>query len=581
MPKIPDPNEFRGGTPQGSKNAASINTSEYASSIRRAAATRTAAGEQTSRAIGAVGDAVISAARKQQQELDRAKILDGENKLLDVVTDITLKAQTVKEGGVLDPGYMKAHLSEYDLRAKEVYKGMNNPEQRRQYNLIANRARHTLGRSIMTHAAQESERFQSTVYGAGKQKRAALAASQINNPLLLNEVADGNEVAAGERALALGLPSGSDAFNEFVRKEMGDFHTTVVDSYLAARQGRNAQEYLEATKEHMAPEQYKVLAGKTRHMADFEAGSEVGNAAFAMQESGAKATDVQKYLTEQTKGNPDAFSAAKAVLLELDQARKIDIQNTTGGIISDFADAPNQASAYTQIITSPEFLDLPLSEQGKLKEHMQDRINSGIRMDRAAQNAEKNKWNTDEVRSKFKDVINDPDLAKRWLTAKQINSLEPDIGPDNVRRIADEWQRQRQGIKKFNIDKDLIFAAMPEDLLKTKNKDAKNAFLGLIESNLSDWKDSHPGDTPNLDDQKKIVRSALATYQKPGILFGTNEKPLYTAPADEREKLRLETRSAWEAAMQREAQAQTPPRLLTPEQLESGWQKKQAAAGKK
>ena len=137
---------------------------------------------------------------------------------------------------------------------------------------------------------------------------------------------------------------------------------------------------------------------------------------------------------------------------------------------------------------------------------------------------DKNKGDSEETQIIMGNMMSEPELGK--IPVASIWALLPRIGETRVRQIIAEKKSREAGTAAFKLDQKLINDSMP-DTLKNSGKPAqKAAYYGIIEGDLLDWKSAHPGQVPTLDDQAKLIRSALVTHNEKRW-WGTKEVPKY------------------------------------------------------
>lgn len=576
MPTLPNPDEFqrRSVTPR-------TGVVQYEGGIKErlsagAAQTVGEAQADMGRAIGQVGEVIGRAAEREQQRLDRVLVDSGENELMGVVTDLSIKARAIRGENVLAKDYIKNIETEYDARAKQIEDKLQTPNQKLAIRGTADRAKMSLLRGVTEHAATEADRAKELGYKARIDAAVGMAASQPDNDEAMQDSIGIVVASAMLRADELGLdPTARD---QFIQEAHGSVVAAAIDSKRQAGLVEEARQLFDVSKSVMTPDQVSAVEHRLKPVVESTFGTNLADEVFALKESGKiTAVQAQKLINERTKGRPEANTAAEVALQELERRKREDTDNKVGTVVLRFQEADATEAAFLDVTKSPEFLALDVPTRAKLYQDLRTQVRVVARAERAEDDS---RWKTQEVWEEFNNVMADPNLGKK--TPEQIAAYVLSVGPVNAKKITAQYEELRKGAVKFKIDSDLLREAMPADLsAATKNGSPKKykqaeAFRGIVEANLADWKARNPGAIPTLEDQKKIARSALAEYEEAGVLWGTNTRKLYEAPENEREQRRLEAqRSSWEEDMK--AQAADRGIVLTPEKLQAMWNKKMGA----
>lgn len=524
-------------------------------------------------AVSGVAERIATAADKERVRLNNLKRDDAENQLLGRITDLSLKAQQVKMGDVLKPGYAENFGKEFDSAAKEVRDSLSNEDQKQAFSVSSDRARIEFMRGVAVHAMRETDSYNTQVHETRKDAIRNFAASQPLNPEVTESALAMMEASIRIRAQELGVTD-ENSVEQMLLEENGALHSSVIDAARSQGYVKQALEYAQANEGQMTPDQFVKVMDRLKPAVSVELGKEVGNAAFAMLESGKfKNVDAEKYIDENTKGDGQATSAARSVVLERRQAQEMDYRESAGGIMTRFLASPNMAEARNRLLISEDFANLSSSWKERVMKDMDSQLAVSVGR---AKKVDSGQWDTEEATAKYFDLTEELKDTNRPLpSVNQLTALRSEIGPKKVEKLLSLHKERMAGTQRFNIAAEILNDAIPKQLLKSANKDKLNAFRGIVESNLADWKTANPGQVPTLDDQRKIARSALTEYEEKGILWGTNKKPLYEAPPEEREQRRLSAqRPEWEAKMRRDAQERGI--VLTSEKLEEMWQRKLA-----
>lgn len=563
MPTLPNPDEFqrRGVSPRGGIIQYEGGIKEKASA---GAALRVgAAQEEIGRAVGQVGEVVGRAVEREQQRLDKVLIDSSENELMGLDTELSIRARQVKGQDVLSKDYITGLEKEYTVRSKQIEDKLQTTNQKAAFKSTSDRALTSFLRGVATHAAGEADKAKETGYKARIEAAVGMAAAQPENDEAMHDSIGIVVASAMLRADELGLdPTARD---QFIQEAHGSVVAATIDSKRNAGLVEEARQLFEVSRGVMTDDQIKGVEHRLKPVVESTFGSNLADEVFALKESGAlSAVEAQKLINERTKGRPEANTAAEVALRELERRKKEDTDDKVGSVLLKFQEADATEAAFLAATKSPEFLELEPAVRGKLYQDLRTQVRVVARAEKADDSAQ---WKTQEVLERYYEVANDPDLGKK--TPNQIAALALEIGPANTARVAAKQKELLKGTSSFRLDTDLINEAMPKDLrTATKSSGTKfkqaDAFRGIVEANLADWKARNPGAVPTVEQQKKIARSALAEYEEDRVKWwpGKTKTPLYAIDKDQ-----------WIKDRREEAKAEGKGALATDDYLENLWNK--------
>jgi hypothetical protein len=107
---------------------------------------------------------------------------------------------------------------------------------------------------------------------------------------------------------------------------------------------------------------------------------------------------------------------------------------------------------------------------------------------------------------------------------------EMDIGVAGIKEMQNIATQMIQGKGTYSngFDSRILQDAIPAALLKTANKDQKDAFVALQAEAIANWKKNNPGKLPTVEDQKRVAQEANTSWVQIGTLWNSQNIPGYT-----------------------------------------------------
>lgn len=531
MPLIPDPNQMGRQLPGGPQGIIRADTGQVARAKQSAAAIEGQTAASITSDVTRGIDRVSQLAYNERQRLNQLKITEAENSMLGLETEMTVGAdgyKHVKQGDVLKPEFMKKYSGNFESSVKAISDNLATDEQRELFKQVADKRRSSFMRGVMNHAISESDAYEETVFNDQLASHANYAMSQPTNPDAVIAGVEGTRAAVLNRLAQKGI-NDPTAVEAAVQKAVGGVHAGVIDAARRAGNISYANDYLAAKKGEMSADQVAAVESKLKPATDFMVGDQVGNDAFALKQSGKSNTEVQKFINEKTKGNPDARRAAQASMLELEQAEAKDLADKAGAVGEIFTRAGATPEAYNAAINSEEFLSLPPEERRKNMDYMYSRMMSGERAaDAEASRRERELANSIEAREIMSEYASNPDTLAR-MSPREITALMPSIGRANVDRML-SWQNSiKSEASKAKIDTDLRAQVMAQ---VGKNKEKQAKANQIIDAALMDWRVENPGSLPTYEEQKALAAKALDEYIEVGVLWDSKQKAYEAKPGE-------------------------------------------------
>ena len=284
------------------------------------------------------------------------------------------------------------------------------------------------------------------------------------------------------------------------------FHASVIQRSIQLEDVAYANEYFDSVKGEIPLKIRSKIESELKPVTDFANGKALALEVEGKIASGEMSvTEGERYIIEKSK-TKDAAGVAQSVMREMQDAARRDADKVTGTLVEQFEMRPSHGSM-NNIVGSKEFRAMAPESRGKLLKYMRSELEQADDRGRARRNEQ---YRQPEVYGKFMDTLNDPAFAS--MSREEIMAKRPELGPELTTRLLAEHKGMTTTAARFQIDKDLLTEAIPKELLKTDNKDKLNAFKGIVESELAQWKANNPGKVPSLDEQKRIAQSANAEF---------------------------------------------------------------------
>lgn len=473
----------------------------------------------TGRAMQDIGAMMQAEAEK----MDETVAQDALNKLQEKQLELTYGESGFTK--ILGGDIVKRPVvSEYGAKMKSLTEALagtiNNPRARARFEASAASANRGFTQKLYVHAAEQTDKYQSDTADAGVLIGAEMAkAGDVMSGLV--KATPIVEAEAARRGLS------GDAAKTFKQEALGTVHAAAIDGLLSRGDTAAATLYLKTNGEAMSKKQTDHYDPIVKAQNAYVVGTKLGDETIAMGD-----VEAQKYITEKAGGDKAMADAAKAQRRENMAAIDGAAKETKGALVSQFSQMPSNKSAQA-IYAMPQFMALPASEQGTLREYFRHQVQAaedhsrGL-SDRADAKA-RQRWDENpEAIAVFSELANNPELAR--LSTAQVYSYAPYIGPKLVGTLEGIRRSISSEGKKFSIPSTIINEALPLALQKAtgeKEKQQVSAYKGIVERTLQEWKAENPGKVPSTEEQFGIARSASREVQQIGMFFGTNKVPAY------------------------------------------------------
>lgn len=517
MPRLPDLQDLgQRPTPQAPAGVAQISSDRGLLMVP---------GQVMQRAAGQF-ESVAHEIEREKDRIDTARAEDAFTQLRQTAIDLSdgEDGYSRKRGGdAVKTPLLKDYGERFTKATQQIADGLGNDEQKRAFQRRAELARTQFSAGVVQHLMRENDTYQKQVLESTVdiESRDAWLTAQRGGSVgaSLERV----RAAVAREADRLGWDS--KVAEDAQAKAASRVHLAVIDQALSAGNAQFARDYFDAYKDGMSREALAAAEKAIKPVTEFEAGKGLGVEAWAMRQAGKTATEVESFLAQKSKTR-EQYSIAQSIMTQHEQAQKAQDAQQRGSILETFSTAPNRATM-NAIRGSREFLAMEPEARGQLVEYMRHQVQAAedhgrVLSDRAEAKA-RQRWDENpEALATFVSLVDSPELSN--MNSAAVYSYAPIIGPQLTAKLEAERRRRAAGAAQFQIDKDLLNEAIPKDLFRTENKAKLNAFKGLVETNLMDWKAAHPGKVPTAEDQKAIARSANADYVALGAgWFGSDK----------------------------------------------------------
>jgi hypothetical protein len=468
-------------------------------------------------------------AEEEAQRVSDAAAEDALNKLRERRLDLTYgeeKGFTKLQGGdVIKRPVTDEYPQMFQKEIEGISAGLAGKASRDKFNARAAAELNSYKGDVYRHVAQQTDKFYTDTFNstvAVGAKEANASPSMVNSALLRTTEAVDKEIK--RRGL-----TDANEIAVFKQQHVGAIHAAAIDGMLSRNESQAASVYLEMNKANMAQSQIDKLEHVVKAQSDWALGENT-----AIRASDMEPKEAQAFIEKETRGNKQAYAAAQSVLNQREQAKEQANRQLKGGIISQFSASPNRVTM-GKLQTSKAYLELTPAARGELDEYMRHQVQyaedraRGL-VDRAGRE-QRQKWDENvQALEVYYSLSQMPELST--LSAAQVDSYAPAIGPTLTNKLQAERIRQSKQAAGFKFDKTTLDASIPAELLKPEKKDKKAAFLGLVQKSLSDWKDQNPGKVPTDEEQANILRAGNREYVKIGKMWNS-EVPAYQVKPDD------------------------------------------------
>lgn len=514
MTKIPAPEDYGSTTPVPTRGVVNIHP------------------DQTGKVISSIGDALGEKVKEEtnrledlsaQQELTalekkRIELTYGDTGFTNVLGGDVLKRKLQDEvPAELDKAISAAEARLQSPRAKELFK------------LRAAGVRNGLSADVFRHvAAQTDHAFEQA---EKDQIETAIAAVKVD-PSRLDEKLAEMQVLSRKSAYRTG--SGQDGAAAMFGRIRQNMVVDVLQSMIAG-ENPNAlavKAFMDRNKEAIPEEAAKKAEGIVADKTRYKLATGFAEGLVTAYKNGTPMSEITASIPLQANGDEKLDREIREQLRFGMAAIKEEEEVAEGAITGRFMMAQglvNRRKEKAAIMASNEFINLRPGQKDNVIRYMENTLNS---MESHAWAAESHARATAGAKgdslgafARYADLYADPNLAT--MDDRRIMSFAKEIGEGNTKSLLARKRELVKGASSFDFNNDQISGALSG--LKKRDADAAK---GIIYSNLQAWKEANPGKIPSPDEQGALLRQSMATYSAPGIIYGTNDTPLYRLEAD-------------------------------------------------
>ena len=514
MPKIPAPEDYGFASPNPSRGVVNIRP------------------DQTGKVISSIGDALGEKVKEEtnrledlsaQQELTalekkRIELTYGDTGFTNVLGGDVLKRKLQDEvPAELDKAISAAEARLQSPRAKELFK------------LRAAGVRNGLSADVFRHvAAQTDHAFEQA---EKDQIETAVEAVKVD-PSRLDEKLAEMQVLSRKSAYRTG--SGQDGAAAMFGRIRQNMVVDVLQSMIAG-ENPNAlavKAFMDRNKEAIPEEAAKKAEGIVADKTRYKLATGFAEGLVTAYKNGTPMSEITASIPLQANGDEKLDREIREQLRFGMAAIKEEEEVAEGAITGRFMMAQglvNRRKEKAAIMASNEFINLRPGQKDNVIRYMENTLNS---MESHAWAAESHARATAGAKgdslgafARYADLYADPNLAT--MDDRRIMSFAKEIGEGNTKSLLARKRELVKGASSFDFNNDQISGALSG--LKKRDADAAK---GIIYSNLQAWKEANPGKIPSPDEQGALLRQSMATYSAPGIIYGTNDTPLYRLEAD-------------------------------------------------
>ena len=446
----------------------------------------------------------VDIAAKQMERVDEARVQEKYTQLAKATNESVYgQGGVVSQQGSSAVGVADKWTVDFDKSAEQLGTDLT-PRQQQLFAKYSQGLKRGMYDSVLRHESNQVRAYQDDSYKNLLTTAMYTAGASYRDGTLINMQVGIAEEAMRKRPEYLG--ASADVKANMEKNLRAGFHSAIVGRAIETGEVGYANEYFDSVKGEIPLGIRSKIEKELKPVTDFANGKALALEVEGKIASGEMSvTEGERYIIEKSK-TKDAAGVAQSVMREMQDAARRDADKVTGTLVEQFEMRPSHGSM-NKIVGSKEFRNMEPESRGKLLKYMRSELEQADDRGRARRNEQ---YRQPEVYGKFMDTLNDPAFAS--MSREEIMAKRPELGPELTTRLLAEHKGMTTTAARFQIDKDLLTEAIPKELLKTDNKDKLNAFKGIVESELAQWKANNPGKVPSLDEQKRIAQSANAEF---------------------------------------------------------------------
>lgn len=514
MPKIPAPEDYGLSTPNPSRGVTSVHP------------------DQMGKVISSIGDAL---GEKVKEETNRLEDLSAQQELTALEKkriELTYGDQgftNVLGGDVLKRKLQEEVPAELDKAISAAEARLQSPRAKELFKLRAAGVRNGLSVDVFRHVATQTDH--AFDQAEKDQVETAIAAVKVD-PSRLDEKLAEMQVLSKKSAYRTG--SGQDGAAAMFGRIRQNMVVEVLQSMVAG-ENPNAlavKAFMDRNKEAIPEEAAKKAEGIVADKTRYTLATGFAEGLVSSYKNGTPMSEIVSAIPLQAHGDEKLDREIREQLRVGLAALKDEQDAAEGEVYGRFMRTNGLAARRREmgaIKASNEFANLKPEQQKSVIQYMENTVNS---MESHAWAAESHARATAGAKgdslgafARYADLYSDPGLAT--MDDRKIMSFAGEIGEGNTKSLLARKRELVKGASSFDFNNDQIAGALSG--LKKKDADAAK---GIIYSNLQAWKEANPGKVPSPQEQGDLLRQSMATYSTPGLVYGTNDTPLYKLEAE-------------------------------------------------
>jgi len=448
------------------------------------------------------GNALFEIQAKEQEKVDEARIQEKYSILTKSVNEsIYGKAGVTSALGSAAVGVADKWDVDFAKISGEIAADLT-PRQQQMFNKYAQTLRRGAYDNVLRHESAQVKAYEDQSYKELIENSMDGAATAYRDGTMIG-IQTGIAIDAMRKRPEYAGAS-ADVKAGMERDLRAGFHFAVVNQAITAGDTAYANEYFDSVRKDMPLKVRSQVEKMLKPATDFAEGRDL---ALGVHDKIAKGemtvSEGERYILEKAKTKESA-AVAQSTMREMYDAQRREADKLSGSFVEKFEMRPTRGTM-NQIIGTREFQQMEPEKRAGLLKYMRSEVEQADDKFRSRQNEA-----TPDKFMRYMEILEDPKFAV--MDPNEIRAKQPELGRELTTKLLAAQKELKSTAGKFQIDKDLLNAAIPPDLLKSSNKDKLNAFRGIVESELQQWKIQNPGKVPTLEEQKVIARSANQEY---------------------------------------------------------------------
>jgi hypothetical protein len=477
------------------------------------------------RVLSGLGTDLSRMAEEEAQKLDEVAAQNALNRLEQEKMRMTYDPKdgflNVQGTGILERPLLREIPEAFTKQIEAISATLKTPNQQALFRKHAATASTSLQRDLFRHVAVETEKAKSET------AKATLELGQRgveNDPSRLEGFLDQAKKIVNSEAQRTNMsPEARKLMDESVTT---DLVSRAVKGYLAGENPNTAaaqevvRRYEDVLPKAFVEEARKNVSNRERNVI----ATELSESLFsAYRDGGMPLTKAGEVLATYGKDDEKLRAETRRLFFDRVQELNLEREEKKGVVLEKFIGNPTGKN-WQAMQNSDEFRSLDSERKvavtGYVKNYFEheDMRRRGLLSEARAE--ESRKYNSPDAWATYYNLAGESEkLAK--LTPNQVKSLYTEIGPEKVGHLLAEQARVVKYGASQKITPAIINAAIGnapglignEDSVKKK----RAVVLGMVEENLSKWKDQNPGKMLTQQDEELVVGNVMRSYVQEGV----------------------------------------------------------------